>query len=95
MVGEELLVHDFLQSEERGDSQMKMVMDLYQRDRERKIQNANHSKSNIGTSSPLQGLDGRPPIRPITPLKHKKYKIRKVTEQWYIRNRDCRRSLAR
>jgi hypothetical protein len=69
MVGEELLVHDFLQSGERGDSQMKMVMDLYQRDRERKSQNANHSQSNIGRSSPYQGPDGRPPIRPITPLK--------------------------
>jgi hypothetical protein len=43
MVGEDLLVHDFLQNGDQGDSQMKMVMDLYQRDRERKSQNANHS----------------------------------------------------
>jgi len=42
---------------------------MYQKDREKKSQNANHSQSNIGRQSPYQGPDGRPPIRPITPIK--------------------------
>lgn len=70
MLGEELLVSDFLLEEDQGgNQQIKTIVDLYQKDRSRKSQNANHSQSNIGRQSPYQGPDGRPPIRPITPIK--------------------------
>ena len=47
---------------------MKTIGDLYIKEKERKSQN-NASASGIGRQSPYSGVDGRPPMRPITPLK--------------------------
>lgn len=68
LVGEDLLMNDYQANDTQADQQRKLVSQMYQRDKERKSQ-ANVSHSNIGRSSPYQGPDGRPPIRPITPLK--------------------------
>lgn len=66
MLGEELLSSEFAAQD---PEQNKMLTELYMRDREKKSQNQNLSQSNIGRSSPYYGPDGRPPIRPITPIK--------------------------
>jgi len=56
--------------QEEGEMQVKHVMNLHAKDRERKTMNAhNASASGIGRQSPYSNVDGRPPMRPITPLK--------------------------
>ena len=51
LVGEDLLMNDFVASDQQADEQRKHVLEVYQRDKERKSQ-ANVSHSNIGRSSP-------------------------------------------
>lgn len=70
MVGEEWLIHEFILPQEEGTDQVKTITDLYQKEREKKSQNHhNASASGISRQSPYSGMDGRPPMRPITPIK--------------------------
>lgn len=69
MVGEEWLHHEFLLDEKDGRSQQQKIFQYYQKEKERKARNQQtHSASGISRQSPYQ-IDGRPPMRPITPLK--------------------------
>ena len=67
-MGEDLLVNEFGLAGDDGEQQMKTIGDLYIKEKERKSQN-NASASGIGRQSPYSNVDGRPPMRPITPLK--------------------------
>ena len=70
MVGEDWLINEFILSQEQGEEQVKTIIDLYQKEREKKTQNQhNASASGISRQSPYSNVDGRPPMRPITPIK--------------------------
>lgn len=70
MVGEDWLISEFILPQEQGEQQVKAVIDLYQKDREKKTANQhNASASGISRQSPYSNVDGRPPMRPITPIK--------------------------
>lgn len=70
MVGEEWLINEFILPQESGEAQFKQIVDMYVKDREKKSQNLhNASVSGISRQSPYSGMDGRPPMRPITPIK--------------------------
>jgi hypothetical protein len=76
LVGEDLLVNDYIASPEEGMQQLRAVQMLMDRDRQRRMQN-NGGETNQGLHSPYSGAsrsqvsahDGRPLMRPITPLK--------------------------
>lgn len=69
MVGEEWLVSEFALDEKEGRAQQQKIFQLYQKEKDRKARNQQtHSASGISRQSPYQ-VDGRPPMRPITPLK--------------------------
>lgn len=70
MVGEEWLISEFILPQDQGEDQVKAIIDLYQKEREKKSQNQhNASVSGISRQSPYSNPDGRPPMRPITPIK--------------------------
>ena len=70
MVGEDWLINEFILPQEQGEDQVKTIIDLYSKDREKKTQNQhNASVSGISRQSPYSNVDVRPPMRPITPIK--------------------------
>ena len=70
MVGESWLVHEFILAPEHAQKQQTEMQTLVERDRARRQQNIqNSSVSGMGRQSPYSGADGRPPMRPITPIK--------------------------
>jgi hypothetical protein len=77
MVGEDLLVSEFVGSQDEGVQQIRTVQIMMDRDRQRRIQQNNGTNDNQGIHSPYSGAtrsqvsahDGRPLMRPITPLK--------------------------
>jgi len=77
MVGEDLLVSEFVGSQDEGVQQIRTVQMMMDRDRQRRMQQNNGTNDNQGIHSPYSGAtrsqvsahDGRPLMRPITPLK--------------------------
>jgi hypothetical protein len=80
LLGEDLLVQEFLAGQEEGMQQLRTVSVLMERDRQRRAQV--QSQNNLGgdqqqihspysgqTRSQVSAHDGRPLMRPITPIK--------------------------
>jgi hypothetical protein len=76
-----LLVQEYISNPEEGMQQLRAVQMLMDRERQRRMQNnmtgGDQSNNNQGIHSPysgqarsqVSGVDGRPLMRPITPLK--------------------------
>ncbi len=73
MIGEEWLVNEFLAEPDDAQQQASTVAQLMDRDRQRLRTQNDASKTNLDHSAEHTHLhlpaDGRPPIRPITPIK--------------------------
>jgi hypothetical protein len=75
LVGEELLVNEFAADEGEAKAQMQTILAVMEKDQKQRNINRNPSQNGaIGGQSPYRHSvasrnDGRPPTRPITPIK--------------------------
>ena len=75
LVGEELLVNEFAADEGEAKAQMQTILAVMEKDQKQRNINRNPSQNGaMGGQSPYRHSvasrnDGRPPTRPITPIK--------------------------
>lgn len=74
LIGEDLLIQDFAAPEEQSKAQLDQIQAMIERDQKQKLNNNRNNSAINGGYSPYRASmasrnDGRPPTRPITPIK--------------------------